>query len=67
MMIILISFIMVFIACCMCIDYFWPHQMQWYNSSYDMVSNVTIGMDIQTLGPEPVTIFELSIYKKKHT
>lgn len=42
---------------CICIDYFHP-PMQWYNYSYDPAPNVTIGLNIYTLGPQPITILD---------
>lgn len=43
--------------CCLCIDYFAP-PMQWYNYSCNASPNVTIGMYIYTLGPQPITILD---------
>jgi hypothetical protein len=42
---------------CICINYFNP-PMQWYNYSYDPAPNVTIGMNIYTLGSQPITILD---------
>lgn len=32
--------------------------MYWYNNSSDIAPNVTIGIDLQTTGPKPVTILD---------
>lgn len=53
-------FIVLFAACsnCVCLDYVWPQQMQWYNTSYDGTPNVFIGVDVQTVAPKSITILE---------
>ncbi len=43
--------------CCLCIDYFAP-PMKWYNYSCNAAPNVTIGMNLYTLGPQPITILD---------
>ena len=40
---------------CLCIDYISP-PMEWYNYSYEPAKNVTIEINLITLGPDPVTI-----------
>lgn len=40
---------------CLCIDYIVP-PMQWYNYSFEPAENVTIEVNLITLGPDPVTI-----------
>src|SRR5512138_2483854 len=50
----IIAFAVIFTNC-LCVDYFNP-PMQWYNYSYEPAENVTVGMIIYTMRPQPVTI-----------
>jgi hypothetical protein len=52
--------IVVFAACsnCVCVEYVWPHQMQWYNTSINGTTYVVLGLDVETVAPKSITILD---------
>jgi hypothetical protein len=54
-----LAIVVLAVACsnCCCLEIL-PRPMYWYNNSTDIASNITIGLDLQTTGPKPVTILD---------
>ncbi len=55
-----LAVVIVGVACsnCLCLQYYWPHQVQWYNKSFDAAQNMTIGLMLWNMGEQPVTILD---------
>jgi hypothetical protein len=60
-MILPVIFIILFVLCsncCACVEYVWPHQMQWYNTSINGTTYAVLGLDVETVASKSITILD---------